>query len=333
LLVSRTVDREVALVRRLLESIGIPVARLDVELVAGQRFTADLDRRAVRFGNRWISPTVTWIRHFSPRSMPVRRGAVADAFATDSWQALVHQLGSLSAELIPAFGPGLIDQLAAARAAGIAVPRTVVSTDPVAAARLLGVRHVVVKALHQHFVEAAPGLLSGVFPEIAEVSSISRTGRPGGIPVIVQERVAHEAEIRCYYVRGQILTFAVGKADPAALWLNANSVTAEQIDPPPAVAQAAEALAEALSVRYGALDFLIADGRPVFLELNWAGDWRWIERRARVGPVTTAVTAMLRDVHLQAVRSSFPEQSAGLARTGHFDLIRFLSGGNLAGPS
>jgi hypothetical protein len=265
--------------------------------------------------------------------MPLRRGAVAREFAIDSWQALAHQLGSLSAELIPAFGPGLIDQLAAARAAGIAVPRTLVSTDPVAAARLLGVRRVVVKALHQHFVEATPGLLSGVFPEIAEVGSMRRAGRPRGIPVIVQEHVAHEAEIRCYYVRGQILTFVVGKPDPSALWLNTNSVTAVQIDPPPAVARAAEALAAAMSVQYGALDFLIADGKPVFLELNWAGDWRWIETRARVGPVTTAVIAMLRDAHLQTVRNSFPEQSAGVARTGHFDLTMFLSGGNLGGPS
>jgi hypothetical protein len=207
-----------------------------------------------------------------------------------------------------------------------------VSTDPVTAARSLGAQRVVIKAMHEHFVEASPGLLSGVFPEIADAGEIRRAGRPRGIPVVVQEHVAHEAEIRCYYVHGQILTFAVSKADPAELWLNSKAVTAEQVDPPPAVAAAATALGAALSIRYGALDFLIAGGQPVFLDLNWAGDWRWIETRARVGSVTTAVTAMLRDRHLAAVRNSFPGQPAFPAGSGHFDLIRFMSGGRIAGP-
>lgn len=289
---------------------------------------ADLDRRAILIGDRWVSPTVTWVRHFSPRSMPVRRGIRLRAFAADSWQALIEQLGSMSAELIPGAGQGLIEQLTIARAAGITVPRTVISTDPIAATKLLGVERVIIKALHQHFVEAAPGQLSWIFPEIANAKSVRRAGRPRGIPVVVQEHIAHEAEIRCYYVHGQILTFMIGKANPAALWLESKSVTAEQIDPPPGVAAAVAALAAAMSVGYGALDFLIADGKPVFLELNWAGDWLWAETRSGGAPVTAAVTAMLRDLHLATIRNSFPEREQPPDERGHFDLIRFLSGGS-----
>jgi len=333
LLVSRAVDREFTLVSRLLDSIGIPSARLNAETVVGRGLVADLDRRAVRIGKRWISPTVAWVRHFSPRAMPVRRAALPQAFAADSWQALGEQLGSLCAELIPGAGPGLLDQLAAAQAAGIAVPRTVVSTEPVDAASMLGAQRVIIKALHQHFVEVRPGLLSGVFPEIIEAKSIRPSGRPRGIPVVVQEYVAHEAEVRCYYVRGEIVTFSVHKSDPAEPWLKPQAVTAEHIDTPPPIAAAISALAGALSVRYGAFDFLIAGGIPVFLELNWAGDWRWFETRARVRLVTTAVTAMLRDLHHDAVRNSFPQDAGGSTWAGHFELIRFLSGGSQADPS
>jgi hypothetical protein len=328
LLVSRTADREFALVSRLLAKIGIPVARLTAETAAARGLTADLESGTVRIGQHWIRPTVTWVRHFSPRAMPVRRAALPRAFAADSWRALVDQLGSLTVELIPPSGPELIEQLTAARAAGVAVPRTVVSTDPIEATRLIGGQRVVIKALHEHFVEARPGLLSGVFPEIADASSIRRSGRPRGIPVLVQEYVAHEAEIRCYYVGGDILAFLVEKSEPAEPWLNPKAVTAEQVDPPPAIVAAASALARALSVRYGAFDFLLAGGRAVFLEVNWAGDWRWIETRARVGSVTTAVTAMLRDLHLKTAGNSIFAHPANRERKYQFDLIRFLAGGS-----
>ncbi len=285
----------------------------------------------MRIGGRLISPTVTWIRHFSPQAMTARRSALARAFAADSWRSLADQLSSLSAEMIPGSGPGLIDQLTAARAAGLTVPRTAVSTDPAVAARRLGSQKVIIKALHQHFVEASPGLLSGVFPEIAQVESIRPAGRPRGIPVVVQEYVPHEAEIRCYYVRGQILTFAVEKADPMAPWLAPKAVKAAQVDPPPLVVAATLALANAMSVRYGAFDFLIAGGTPVFLELNWAGDWRWIETRARVRAVTVAVTAMLHELHHNTVTNALSAEPG--QQQGRIDLIRFLSGGSLASPS
>jgi hypothetical protein len=326
LLASRTADREFALVSRLLARIGVPVARLTAEVAAARGFTADLDNGAVRIGRHWIRPTVTWVRHFSPRAMPARRAALPQAFAADSWLALVDQLGSLSGELIPASGPELIEQLTAARTAGVAVPRTVVSTDPIEATRLIGGQKVVIKALHRHFVEARPGLLSGVFPEIADASSVRRPGRPRGVPVVVQEHIAHEAEIRCYYVRGEILTFSVGKSEPAQPWLDPQAVTAELVDPPPAIVTATSALAGALSVRYGAFDFLLAGGKAVFLEVNWAGDWRWIETRARVGSVTTAVTAMLRDLHLKAAGNSIFAHPANREPKYQFDLIRFLGG-------
>lgn len=338
LLLSRDLDPEFALVRQQLTRLGIPVVVADAEMMPALGFTADLDRRLVRIGRRWISPTVTWIRHFTPRAMPARRTARMREFAAQSWQALGDQLGSVSGQLISSSGPGLVDQLAAARAAGIAVPRTVVTTDPVTAAAWLGSQRVIVKALHEHLVEASPGLLSFVLPEITEPGAMRRTGRPGGLPVVVQEYLAHEAELRCYYVHGQILTFAVGKQDPAAPWLAPDSVTVEQVDPPAAVTSAISALATALSVRYGAFDFLIAGREPVFLELNWAGDWRWFETRARVRPVTAAVTAMLRDLHLDAIGKSFPalpaqpSLSAQPARNdqgSYFDLITFLTGDNL----
>ncbi len=340
LLVTRTADAELDHVGRLLRAAGVPVTRLnsDAGAPAGPAgpggLVIDLDRRAVRIAGRWISPTVTWLRHFSVRSMPGGRGALGRAFAADSWQALADQLGTVSAAMVNPRDPGLLTSLTVAKSLRIATPATVVSTDPAAAKDLLGSDRVIIKALHQHFVEAAPGLLSGVFPEIIDRAALDQPGRTartgrGGSPVVIQEYVDHDAETRVYFVHGVIAAaFAISKSGPAQPWLSPDDVTATAIDPPPAITAATVALAGALSLSYGAFDFLSVAGVPVFLEVNVTGDWRWLEARTGTTPVTMAVAAMLGKLH----RASGASGARGGPGTGsRVGLLSFLSGGLPAG--
>jgi len=298
LLVSRASDFEFSLVRRRLEAAGIPVARLDAETASSAGLIVDPNRRLVRIDGRWISPTVTWLRHFTDRAMPRGSSVLRRAYAADSWRALADQLDVVSATMITHREPGLLAQLATARRCGVAVPATIVATDPAQAAEQLPGSRLVIKALHRHFVEPRPGLLHGIFPEIIDRPDVRRI--PQGPPVVVQEHIDHEAEIRVYHVDGQIAAaFAVTKAGPAQPWLQPEKVTARHIEPPDAVAAAASAVAAAMSIDVGALDFLVAGGVPVFLEANFAGDWRWMEAKVRKAPVTGAVAAMLRLKHEQ----------------------------------
>lgn len=319
LLVSRVGDKELDLVKRRLETAGISVARLDAETAARAGLIVDPRRRLVRIDGRWIRPTVTWLRHFSHRAMPQCRSRLRRAYAADSWQALADQLDVLSAAMITHRDPGLLAQLATARGCGVEVPATVVATNPAQAGALIPGSRLVIKALHRHFVEARPGLLHGIFPEIIDRHDLRRV--PAGPPVVVQEHIDHDAEIRVYHVHGQIAAaFAITKSGPAEPWLHPELVKARQIDPPDAVAAAASAVATAMSIDYGAMDFLITDGVPVFLEVNLAGDWRWLETKVRKAPVTAAVAAMLRFKH---------EQIAGVAQARSADVnpVTFLSRG------
>lgn len=298
LLVSRAGDAELGLVSRRLEKAGISVARLDAEAAASAGLIVDSSRRLIRIDGRWVSPTVTWLRHFSHRAMPQGRSTLRRAYAADSWQALADQLDVLSASVITHRDPGLLAQLASARGCGVAVPATIVTTNPAEAAALLPGSKFVIKALHRHFVEARPGLLHGIFPEIITREDLRRV--PAGPPVVVQEHIDHEAEIRVYHVHGRIAAaFAITKSDAAEPWLHPELVKARQIDPADSVAAAASAVAAALSIDYGAIDFLISGGVPVFLEVNLAGDWRWLEVKVRSAPVTAAVTELLRSKHAQ----------------------------------
>ncbi|MFI7037842.1 hypothetical protein ACIBI0_14240 [Microbispora rosea] len=268
--------------------------------VAGGRPCAVLD-----LDGRRIAPTVVWARHFSPRAMPASASAAQTLLRAESWQAVVRQLCSLAPASLPGNRPGRLEQLAGAAAAGIRVPRTIVTTDPAGAAAAMPGRRVVVKVVGEHFVETSPGLLTGVLPEIAARAEVLR--RPAlDYPVIVQEHVEHDAELRVYHVAGAVHAYAVGKRAPDSPWREAAEVTVTPVAAPPAVADAVRGLASLWGLTYGAFDLLLSAGEVVFLEVNTDGDWRWFEAKAGGRPVSTAVALAIRTLHLSALGIAGP---------------------------
>ncbi|MFE6869723.1 RimK family alpha-L-glutamate ligase [Kitasatospora sp. NPDC057692] len=303
LLLSRACDTDLDPVVRLLAGAGIRTARLNAEELAATSLTLGADGRAVRLNGRPLTPTVTWIRHFAPSAATADAPDPArSAFLRDSWRRAADELAALSGTAIRSDRPGPLSQLRLARRCGVAVPHTVLTTDPHLVREAFEGPRVVVKAAHHHFVEPVPGRLHGIFPTVLDRADLSGGPRPGP-PVLVQEYVEHEAELRVYFVAGRLHAFEVGKADPADPWAAPERLEVRPLpSPPPRVAAATRALAGAMDLRYGAFDFLLSAGRPVFLEVNPDGDWRWAERRTGGTPVTAAVAAMLADLHRAAAR-------------------------------
>jgi hypothetical protein len=326
LALSRARDPELDAVGRLLRQAGVRFARVNADELAGLDVLVDPARRAARIAGQWQAPTVTWLRHFSARAVPAPGtagpgGSAGRLFAQDSWRAAARGLAAISGVTIRSGGPGLLAQLGLAARHGIEVPQTIVTTDPAQAAGHLAGQLVIVKALDQHFVEAAPGWLTGVFPVVVPRAGLSRWLEPGP-PVIVQEYVEHEAELRVYYVNGELHGFEITKDAPADPWLNSSAVQARIVSLPAAVATAARVLAAAFALRYGAFDFLVRAGSPVFLEVNPDGDWRWAEIRSGSSPVTAATARMLCDLH----REQLPAGSRGAPGAGSVSLLTFLAG-------
>jgi hypothetical protein len=321
MLLSRSCDSELDSVQELLTASGVRSARINADELASAELLVDLNNRTARVAGRWLSPTVTWVRHFSARAIEGTGAPAYDMFLRDSWQAVGEQLTVISGTAISRLRPGLLSQLLLAKRHQVAVPQTMVTTDPSCAQAAFQCSRLVIKAADRHFVEAAPGRLSGVFPAIVE-RRILASGPCPGPPVIVQEFVEHESELRVYYVHGQVHAFEVGKHSPASLWEDSGQVSVRSVAPPPAVAAATTLLAHAMSLTYGAFDFLIRDGRPVFLEVNPDGDWGWAERKARTMAVTLSVAAMLASLSL--------ERSGSASRS--FALLAFLGGSAKPGP-
>ncbi|MFE6745218.1 RimK family alpha-L-glutamate ligase [Kitasatospora purpeofusca] len=322
LLLSRACDTDLDPVRNLLAGAGIRTARLNAEELAATSLIIAPEGGTVRLNGRELIPTVTWIRHFSPTALdpgafdptvldpsalgpaaPVEdaAGTPRGAFLRDSWQAAAAQLAAISGTAVRPDRPGVLCQLDLARRYGVAAPRAVLTTDPYLVRDEFDGPRVVVKAAGHHFVEPVPGRLHGIFPTVLDRADLAGGPRPGP-PVIVQEYVEHEAELRVYFVGGQLHAFEVTKTGPADPWTAPDRLGVRALpSPPPDVAAATRTLAAAMSLRYGAFDFLLSAGTPVFLEVNPDGDWRWAERRTRTTPVTLAVAAMLAALHRAAL--------------------------------
>lgn len=321
-LASRAADAELDAVASLLGKVGIGCLRLDADTLAGVRILADPGAGTLNAAGRWVKPTITWVRHFSARAIGLSLDGANDIFLRDSWQALIAQLGTVSRAVIRSECPGLLAQLALAEHLGIRVPRTVVASDPLLAKDAIRAQRLVVKGINGHFVEAAPGLLTGVFPEVINRCCLDAPWQQPAAPVIFQEYIEHDFELRTYFIHNEIYGFKVAKNSPADLWLDQGKVTVSEAELPPAARAATSQMAAALKIEYGAFDFLIKDGAPVFLEVNLDGDWHWIEVSTGNPVVTTAAARMLQGFHL---RNTNTLRSAEHSPTGSVDLLRFLA--------
>jgi hypothetical protein len=322
MLISRSCDAEADAVTDLLCRVGVRTARIDADNLATLDMLVDMGSRTVRLDGRWVAPTVTWVRHFSSRAIIGSGVPAYNMFLRDSWRVLATQVAEISGRRIGSQPRGPIDQLLLAQRHQIAVPRTVVASDACQAASAFQCSRLVIKAVHRHFVEPSPGQLSWIFPAIVKRGALADASLPGP-PVVVQEYIEHSAELRVYWVHGQVHAFEISKISPVGPWLAADQVEVRLVEPPSAVVSATRCLAAAMEIQYGAFDFLMRDGTPFFLEVNQDGDWRWIEGKAGVASVTLSVAKMLCSLHQEGL-SALPDVTD--RRMATFNLLAFLSG-------
>ena len=78
-------------------------------------------QRAARLHGRWLTPTVTWTRHFAPAAIEGAGDPARIAFLRESWQAAAVALAGISGTSLPASAPAPLAQLDVARRHGVAV--------------------------------------------------------------------------------------------------------------------------------------------------------------------------------------------------------------------
>lgn len=187
-------------------------------------------------------------------------------------------------------------QLSAARRVGLDIPPTLISNDPeevrAFVARAGG--ETVFKA-HSQNLNLEPG--KALFTALLTTREMERVDLIRRSPGIFQQFVPKAYEVRSTVVGSRIFS---GKIDSQAHpetridWRHKPfDIEEEPITLPPDVEARILALMREFGLVYGALDFIVTpEGRHVFLEVNPAGQYLWVEATTKL-PITAAIVDVL----------------------------------------
>ena len=204
---TRTADREIDELSVRLAALGIPLLRPDSDRCAGQSISYDLDAEVLITPGGAFRPRVGWRRYFQTSALPAATEPRLAAYARDQWLPWADTvLAGPSARVVnPAAAPDRVTQLVHARAAGLKTPATLVTTTPADAVRLIpGAGDLIVKTLGEHFVEPAPGRVTGIAPRRVSRNELAAEGGVELAPVLVQELIPCARELRIYAVAGEL---------------------------------------------------------------------------------------------------------------------------------
>ncbi len=253
---------------------------------------ADTDLRSV---------SAVWNRRPHRTSIPERVIDPDDRrFAEREWLDAVHgALQVLDAPMVNDLDAATAAtkplQLQAAREAGLAIPPTLITNDPVEVRSFVkrydgNVIHKAITAPKHVFVDTR----MWVPEEEALLDSIVCA------PVIFQQRVDGPANIRATVIGDRVLaarfeTAAVGSRIDSRLDLD---VPCAACDIQPPTSDRLLRLMRSLGLRYGAVDFKInEDGVAVFLEVNPFGQFLFVEILTKL-PISALLASYLVDVSL-----------------------------------
>jgi len=177
-------------------------------------------------------------------------------------------------------------QLELARAVGLELPRTLVTNEPAAVRAFWDeCRGRVVAKMMASFAVYEDGQEKVVFTNPLAEADLGALEGLRLCPMTFQERVEKARELRVTIVGQRVFTAAV---DSNALqraqtdWRREGLALIdrwEKAELPREVEEKLLRLMDALGLNYGAADFIVTpEGRHVFLEVNPAGEFFWLER-------------------------------------------------------
>jgi glutathione synthase/RimK-type ligase-like ATP-grasp enzyme len=182
-------------------------------------------------------------------------------------------------------------QLAVARSLGLEIPQTVMTSDPEEARAFW--RECDGDVIYKQFI-ALPEAWSET-RKLGEAETKAADASLRLAPVIFQRHVAAVADLRVTIIGDEVFAAAVdlqGLSYDVDVRLNRDAKHVPH-DLPDDVADKLRALMRRLGLVYGAIDLrLTEDGRYVFLEINPAGQFLYVEQHT-AQPITAALAACL----------------------------------------
>lgn len=306
LVVSHPGDDHAGGVLAVLEGLGhqvvvIDTAQFPVSAALTQRFGAGTPAYELRTGGRTVDLggcRAGWWRRPQPYGLDPGIGAEVASFAYSECHEAVAGLWA-ALDLAWVNPPELDErahhkpyQLAVATEVGLAVPATLVTNDP-EAARCFVDAHGPSRTVYKTFLATEEHWRETRVLRDEELDLLDSVRLA---PVIFQELVPAVADVRVTVVGDRMFATAITPA-PAGYQLDYRmDLAGADFRPttlPVETEKGVRALMQRLGLRYGAVDLRRTPaGDHVFLEVNPAGEWRFVEERTRQ-PVTEAVAGLL----------------------------------------
>jgi len=242
---------------------------------------------------------VAWWRRPMPFELHTELNDPEDrAFAYGECQAAVAGLwASLDATWIndpdrDQLASRKLNQLKVATGLGLRTPRTCITNDPAEATRFAA-------------SEGAGGVIYKSFAATATRWRETRVLRPDehrlldhvrASPVIFQEHIPAAVDLRITVIGRELFPAAIHSQDtdyPHDFRMSMDQAEMRPYELPPAVEKGLLALMDHFDLLYGAIDMrLTPDGEHVFLEINPAGQWLFVEVRTGQ-PITQALCDLM----------------------------------------
>ena len=318
LLITHSQDNHsVDLVTESLSRRGATVLRLDSDYYPGDLRYSSLQtaagrQRFIGTGERRMGLDdldSVWYRRFfaGTRLSAEELGDTYEACFKESQMTLLGHLRSLDCfQMDPLHCVRRADykevQLAEAAKLGIRCPATLISNDPDAVRTFLAeVDAPVVTKMQSQFAIYREGEENVVFTSRVTEDNLSSLDGLSCSPMIFQEMVPKHLELRVTVVGHKVFAASIDsqKSEGAKVdWRREGNRLAQSWKPfefPEQEAQKLLKLASWFGLNYAATDYILTpEGEFVFLELNAAGEWLWLQLYAGLD-VASALAAVLFD--------------------------------------
>jgi len=328
LFVAHSQDSQCVELMERVSNLSRGVARLAVDQLPSSTvcfgIRTPVDSRSIEVaGNRIQLDDVTAV--YSPNLVPSSspRGLADEALTLweDEWQAALNSLYVLTPEALwvnpptsALQGQSRMYQLNTARAVGLRVPQTLVTNDASQIAEfardLKG--PIVVKRLASMRRRPSGGRITRkYFTRRLSIEEAARLDpdRVRACPLLVQEYVEKASDVRAFVIGSQVIGCEIlSQVNPETTvdWRHYPTRVVDgvrEVDPdrwfcrpvslPPRVVEQCREVVKRLGLQYSAIDLVAtAPGEHVFLEANYGGGYRWMEKIIDLG-VSDALAGLL----------------------------------------
>jgi len=154
---------------------------------------------------------------------------------------------------------------------------------------------VITKAIHLGYVQSKNSDEDEIiFTQDVDINSVDDI--PDGQPLLFQEKIKPDYEIRCFVIGSKVLAVKIETKECYSDYreIDDSLLKAEILGLPESVQNSCAQLTKNFNLEYSAIDLIYKDGKYFFIDFNPTGEWWWYEERTGL-PISYSIARLLVD--------------------------------------